>query len=454
MSNQLPLVMVSGLGQRLQPGDMVSPSAIQTITNSDIVTQSAGMIVRGTGPGTCVLAQADTVAHTTNLIGARVSDVLAAASGPVLTFEPGLRVRLAAPAADGDEIYLSAAVAGVGTNVKPAIPVLLGYCFAYSLVGGIDYADLIPDQPQANNFVLLLAKGDLLTNNGTTTVVLPVGADGDVLTANAGASNGLEWAAPSGWELAYSNDFTLLTNQNLMTGGDGVKTLSDGSQVYVAGTARASNLSIVNGSGLRISALGTGTSSDSNSATAYWRMENLGNAALNRREWMMLRCSMIVSSIRPVAGSVGPSSVGGFYAIPAGNIVNGIPSWTFNTGTWISCQSRNWYNAGVSYEGAPYMGTGVTANQRGDSGYVLAVGAIPKDLYVVVFTRTEILIWLNSSVGSDFPADVLAGATLIGTYRPANLGSYDVTAVLAAAWEVTGAGGQTVYVTKMRCEYK
>lgn len=229
MSNQLPLVMTSGLSQRLQPGNMVTPASIQTITNSDAVTQSAGMIVRGTGPGTCVLAQADAVVHAANLIGARESDVLAGASGTVLTFEPGLRVRLAAPAAAGDEIYLSAAVGGVGTNIKPAIPVLLGYCFAYELVGGVDYADLAPDQPQANNSVLLLTKGDLLTNDGTTTVALPVGSDGKVLTANSGAADGIEWSTPAGG----SNFAAALTN------GEGAAPIVIASPVYVSGASAA-----------------------------------------------------------------------------------------------------------------------------------------------------------------------------------------------------------------------
>jgi len=413
MSLKTPLVVANGLTANLQSGDLIAPGIVTAITNSDLVTQSAGMIVRSSAAGFCMLAQADTEGHAINILGARVNDVLSGAVDVVSVFQPGLRVRLVGAATAGEQIYLSATTAGCGVNVAPTLPVLLGTAFNTVNIGGIWYADLVPYQPQ------------------------PVVGFSDVR-----------------WTTAFNVDFSTLTNQNLMTGGDGVKTLSNGSQVYVANTARASNLSIINGSGLHISALGTNNSSDSTAPTAYWRMENLGNAALNRREWTTLRCSMIASSVRPVQGSVAFSSVGGFYAVPAGNIVNGIPSWTFSTGTWISCQSRNWYNAGVSYEGAPYMGSGVTANQRTDNGYVLAAGAVPRNLYVIIFTRAEILIWLNTSVGSDFPDDVLAGATLIGTYRPANVGSYDVTAVLAAAWEVNGAGGQNIYVTKMRCEYK
>lgn len=416
MTNRLPIVSAAGLDQQLQLGDLVAPGALVGITNSDAVTQYAGMVVRSSAAGACLLAQADTEAHSTNVLGARLADVVAAGSGTVGVFQPGLRVRLAGAASRGDRIYLSAITPGVGDVVVPALPglpVLLGYCDASSEVGGVWYADLVPYQPQ------------------------PV----------VGFSS-------MRWTPAYSNDFTLLTNQNLMTGGDGVKTLSDGSHVYVGGTARASAISIVNGSGLRISALGTGTASATTAASAYWRMEDLGNVALNRREWTMLRCCMIASSVRPVTGSVGPCDFSGFYGSPSGNIpADGIPTWNFGS-TWLCCHTRNWYTGGVTYEGAPYMGSGGGALVRGANGMVLAEGVTPKDLIVVVFTRAEILVWLSSSVGSDFPSDVLANAILIGTYRSADIGSYDVTAVLASAWEVTGGGGQTVYVKKLRCEYK
>lgn len=44
---------------------------------------------------------------------------------------------------------------------------------------------------------LLTAKGDLLTHDATDDVVLPVGANGFVLTADNAVANGIKWAAPA-----------------------------------------------------------------------------------------------------------------------------------------------------------------------------------------------------------------------------------------------------------------
>ncbi len=62
-----------------------------------------------------------------------------------------------------------------------------------------DYAD--PDVARWGNIgdlVGLTHKGDLLTSDGTTTTVLPVGANGYSLVANSAQPNGLEWALVGG----------------------------------------------------------------------------------------------------------------------------------------------------------------------------------------------------------------------------------------------------------------
>jgi hypothetical protein len=43
----------------------------------------------------------------------------------------------------------------------------------------------------------LTTKGDIVTHNGTNSVRLAVGSDGDVLTADSAQTNGIKWATPS-----------------------------------------------------------------------------------------------------------------------------------------------------------------------------------------------------------------------------------------------------------------
>ena len=54
-----------------------------------------------------------------------------------------MTVALAGAAADGADIYLSAAAAGRGTNVAPAIEILLGSAYRTYQVSGVWYAQLI-----------------------------------------------------------------------------------------------------------------------------------------------------------------------------------------------------------------------------------------------------------------------------------------------------------------------
>jgi hypothetical protein len=53
----------------------------------------------------------------------------------------------------------------------------------------------------------LTTKGDIIVHNGTTHVRLPVGTDGQVLTADSAQSSGIKWAAASGGTGGYSLPF-------------------------------------------------------------------------------------------------------------------------------------------------------------------------------------------------------------------------------------------------------
>lgn len=50
---------------------------------------------------------------------------------------------------------------------------------------------------------ILTAKGDLLTHDGATDVILPVGADGFVLMADSAAADGIKWAASPASTLTF-----------------------------------------------------------------------------------------------------------------------------------------------------------------------------------------------------------------------------------------------------------
>lgn len=118
--------------------------SIAQILNSDLVTQYRGMIVRqGLEPNSCLLAQADSQAHAALLLGTRLGDVADGNSGPLGAFASGMVVRLEGTATAGDSIYLSASAGGVGTNVAPAYPVLLGKGYNVYQEDGIWYAQLL-----------------------------------------------------------------------------------------------------------------------------------------------------------------------------------------------------------------------------------------------------------------------------------------------------------------------
>ena len=122
---------------------MFFSSPLASFTNSDGVTQSVGSVVRrGAGVG-CFLAQADTAAHTSNLLGVRLTNVSPGAGGLIGSLNDGMLVRLDGAAAAGDSIYLSAAVAGSGVNVAPVLQILLGVAYYTFIIAGQWYANVV-----------------------------------------------------------------------------------------------------------------------------------------------------------------------------------------------------------------------------------------------------------------------------------------------------------------------
>ena len=232
-----------------------------TLVNADLVTQPAGSLVRaGAVAGTCEMALADTLAHVDRIFGVRIEDVLTTASGPISVLQSATVVRLTEAAAVGDQLYVSAAVAGSATKNPPTIAIKVGIVlFAYNS-GGVEYANIVPSEASTTSSAIPdpTAKGDLITHDGASSVILPVGTvNGQILVVNSLAPTGIAWQTPSpggAFTTAYEVDFSTLGGPtNLATGGDGTKTI-DGKTWNLLNSASASSVYLNDGthSGLYI----------------------------------------------------------------------------------------------------------------------------------------------------------------------------------------------------------
>lgn len=104
----------------------------------------------------------------------------------------------------------------------------------------------------------LTAAGDLITATAASTPSrVAIGSSGQVLTVSGGAP---AWVTPTsgGWATGYEIDFTAQSTQNLITGGDGAKTI-DGKTWGAAGTATATTCGITAGTGLVLQCPAAGT---------------------------------------------------------------------------------------------------------------------------------------------------------------------------------------------------
>lgn len=138
------------------------PATVLTepVTNAAGSDLLAGEVVRLSGNATVTRAQADVPANVTGLVGAMQAATPLGALSPVVSngrgfvlLEPAL-----APVA-GDALWVSAAVAGRGTNVAPALAVYLGVikdASMYGATGGV-IADLAPNYALSTAFNTLHA---------------------------------------------------------------------------------------------------------------------------------------------------------------------------------------------------------------------------------------------------------------------------------------------------------
>ncbi len=255
--------------------------SLASYTNADATAQAIGTVVRtGAASGTCVLASADSNAHASNLLGARLATVAPGTAGTIAGLVPGVQVLVTSQPSVGDVIYLSADGTGRGTKTAPSLAVRLGICYQADNLGGSWYASLTPETgPNPGDYiptsekgapngvpdldgsgkvplgelpgVILTAKGDLPSHDGTTGQVVTLGAlTGMVPTVDPAAPCGWSWKSPLPAQLkvGYTIDFKAQPSQNLV---DGANTIA-GHTWTVENAAQASAFALVPGVGLRI----------------------------------------------------------------------------------------------------------------------------------------------------------------------------------------------------------
>ena len=112
----------------------------------------------------------------------------------------------------------------------------------------------LPGGASSNGGAKYAVKGDLMSHDGAQPVIVPLGGvDGQVATRSSAAPSGIVWQAPNwlanAFAVAYAVDFSTLPAQNLLTGGDGVKTI-DSRPWTLANTASLATAALQPGNGL------------------------------------------------------------------------------------------------------------------------------------------------------------------------------------------------------------
>jgi len=108
-------------------------------------------------------------------------------------------------------------------------------------------------------------KGDLIVNDGTDNVRLPVGTDNYVLTADSAQASGIKWALASGSGATITNDTTTSTNvfptfADATSGALGDIYTSDAKYLYKPSTGELTSEHVIAGNGIFVNSLTIDTS--------------------------------------------------------------------------------------------------------------------------------------------------------------------------------------------------
>lgn len=272
------------------------------------------------------------------------------------------------------------------------------------------------------------------------------------------------WSAPSasvGWSNGYEVDFSTLTNQNLLTGGDGQKTLSDSHTLYLFNSAKLATAAIQNGTGLYLSgALATSSSYGMTAATVYWRFEEQGTGNLAKHRWGRARAIFILTHMPTPAATVHYDLVGGWLGNTSGVAdltTNGKTTFTPATSSTVRAQTDFGFVGGVLKEGIFSYGQlgSNSAARSSDTGSAL-VGGTPKDMTVWETAGARMTVSIGNSNSGAFPADIDGAVVPVGSTLSVLTSAADLTST-AAFVTLSTSGSVTGYeltIKKLRIEYQ
>lgn len=114
----------------------------------------------------------------------------------------------------------------VVSGVRHGNPALASFLTGLATLGWITDSTTVGSSPILESF--MAAKGDLITATANDTpIILGVGTDGFILTANSGVANGIEWAAPASGGHTIEEDGTPLTARTGLNFVDGLIATDD-----------------------------------------------------------------------------------------------------------------------------------------------------------------------------------------------------------------------------------
>lgn len=246
------------------------------------------------------------------------------------------------------------------------------------------------------------------------------------------------------WTIDYEVDLKGLTNQDLRSGGDGQKTLSDGHYVRVINTANTDTLSVVNGSGIYINNSTADTSTFAAAPAIYWRFEELGIDALRRRNWIIARIAIIGAPTHTPATTAEYVHVGGFIGQTTGPSVSGVMTFVYDRSLMFRFGSEIYYISSPSpavkegnFSVVQASSTGF-ASRGGDTAWT--VSGAPKDLWVMTISGSRITVGLGVSDSGDFPADIDNAVENVGTGYLYTGTTYNTAWDTVAAWVAVLSG--------------
>jgi hypothetical protein len=143
--------------------------------NGNGFSQLTGQIVQVVN-GDAILAVANSIDASTNLLGVRLSDVLPGASGYVGGLAGLAKVRMETEPTVGNLVYLSATNPGLGSIVVSPIRIVIGLCYSKNFSLGVWYADCTPSLENTSPNQLLSEffpdlTGMITVNSGTAKIL-------------------------------------------------------------------------------------------------------------------------------------------------------------------------------------------------------------------------------------------------------------------------------------------